>query len=265
MIIDFHTHAFPEKIVSGAVSHLENHYGIKIEQSGRLEGLLQAMEKAGVEKAVFFNVATKPSQVEQANKWILEHASEKLIPFGTLHPEDPAWQQRLEEIAPKVHGIKFHPDFQGFYPDEKAYWPLYESIFALGLPILFHAGDETLPYATPQRLAKVVAAFAGNNIILAHMGGYSRWDEVEQCLLGKDVYFDTSSISWRLEPKRIWELIRRHGAQRILFGTDYPVSSYARELAWIRGEATEEEAELILHKNAERLLGLEASTVSRAG
>lgn len=260
MIIDFHAHAFPEKIVSGAVGHLENHYGIEITQSGRLEDLIQAMETAKVEKAVFFNVATKPSQVEQANKWILEHASEKLIPFGTLHPEDPNWPQRLDEIAPKVQGIKLHPDFQAFYPDDRAYWPLYSAIFARGLPILFHAGDETLPYATPERLAKVVDAFAGNNIILAHLGGYARWDEVERCLVGKDVYFDTSSAFWRLGPEEAWKLIRKHGTHRILFGTDYPVSSYAQELAWIRDYATEEEAELILHKNAEKLLALEANT-----
>jgi predicted TIM-barrel fold metal-dependent hydrolase len=264
MIIDFHVHAFPEKIVSGAVGHLENHYGIKITQSGRLEDLIQTMEKAKVEKAVFFNVATKPSQVEQANKWILEHASEKLIPFGTLHPEDPAWQERLEEVAPFVHGIKFHPDFQEFYPNNKAYWPLYSAIFALGLPILFHAGDETLPYATPQRLAKVVDAFAGNNIILAHLGGYARWDEVDKYLVGKDVYFDTSSVSWRLEPKQAWRLIRKHGAEKILFGTDYPVCTYDKELAWIRGSATAEEEELILHENAEKLLGLK-DTNSKAG
>ena len=85
MIIDFHAHAFPEKIVSGAVGHLENHYGIKIHQSGLYEELLKNMKKAGIDKAVFFNVATKPSQVEQANKWILAHASEDLLPFGTLH------------------------------------------------------------------------------------------------------------------------------------------------------------------------------------
>ncbi|HOB21555.1 MAG: amidohydrolase family protein [Firmicutes bacterium] len=257
MIIDFHAHAFPEKIVSGAVGHLENHYGIKIHQSGLYEELLKNMKKAGIDKAVFFNVATKPSQVEQANKWILAHASEDLLPFGTLHPEDPAWPERLEEIAPRVYGIKLHPDFQAFYPDDKAYWPFYEAIFALDLPILFHAGDETLPYATPQRLAKVVEGFPNSRIILAHLGGYARWQEAEEYIYGKDVWLDTSSVFWRLGSEDAWKLIRKHDRERILFGTDYPVSSYSQEIAWILEHAREDEAELILYRNAARLLKLE--------
>jgi hypothetical protein len=265
MIIDFHAHAFPEKIVSGAVGQLETHYGVKIKQSGRCQALLLNMEKGGIDKAVFFNVATKPSQVANANKWILAHASEKLIPFGTLHPEDPAWPERLKEIAPYVHGIKLHPDFQGFYPDDQTYWPMYEAIFALELPILFHAGDEKLPYAAPERLAKVVAGFPGGKIILAHLGGYARWDEAEKYILGRDVWLDTSSVFWRLGPERTWKLIRKHDPERILFGTDYPLSSYPQELAWIRQYATEKERELFFHKNAERLLGLNAGGKIKAG
>ncbi|HBK69576.1 MAG TPA: amidohydrolase [Firmicutes bacterium] len=256
MIIDFHAHAFPEKIVSGAVGHLENHYGIEIEASGLQEDLLQAMQQAKVKYAVFFNVATKPSQVKQANDWILQHTTEELIPFGTLHPDDPAWRERLSEIKDKVYGIKLHPDFQAFYPDKEKYWPFYKAIFKENLPILFHAGDETLPFSEPKRLAKVVDAFSGNKIILAHLGGYAAWEQVEEYLVGKDVYFDTSSCSWRLAPEDAWRLMRRHGTEKILFGTDYPVSSYARELAWLTEGATDAELEQSLYQNAIKLLKL---------
>ena len=100
------------------------------------------------------------------------------------------------------------------------------------------------------------SAFSGNKIILAHLGGYAAWEQVEEYLVGKDVYFDTSSCSWRLAPEDAWRLMRRHGTEKILFGTDYPVSSYARELAWLTEGATDAELEQILYQNAIKLLKL---------
>ena len=157
--------------------------------------------------------------------------------------------------------MKFHPEYQDFFVDEPKLFPIYEALVKSGLIMLFHAGvDLGFPgpyHCTPSRLKKVLDAFPDSTIIAAHMGGYRYWDDVEKCLIGRNLYLDTS-FSEELDNKRTEKLIKAHGAQKILFGTDSPWCDQAKEVSRIRSlNLSDDEINSILGGNAIRILKLE--------
>lgn len=254
-VIDFHAHVFPEEVAEKAVRHLEEHYKLKIHHTGLLEDLLQSALQENVELLVVHSTATSPSQVENINNWIASIAVDRVVGFGTLHPDYPHYERELDRIKELgLKGIKFHPDFQGFDIDDPKMWPVYRTIGSR-FPVLFHTGDENLEHSSPKKLSRVLESFPELRVIAAHLGGYSRWEEAREYLIGKNLYLDTSSSLWKLEPEEAAEIIRSHGVDRVLFGTDYPIASHREEL--LRFEKlplTEEEKETILWENARRLL-----------
>lgn len=258
-IIDFHNHAFPEKIERKAVNHLEKHYSIDIPSAGSIHALLASAESAGVNYLVLHASATHKNQVISANDWIasLAKSNENLIGFGTVHPgyEDCLGElERIKELGLK--GLKLHPDFQGFNVDDPSMYYIYEAIEP-GFPILIHVGDENLDFSSPRRLSRVLELFPHLTIIGAHLGGYARWDEARQYLVGKKLYLDTSSSLWRIDPKEATELIKDHGVDRIVFGSDYPVVPHGEELdRFLALFLTEDEREKILWENGARILKL---------
>lgn len=126
------------------------------------------------------------------------------------------------------------------------------------MPILFHVGDATSDYSSPKRLANVLDHFPHlKNIIAAHMGGYCEWDEAWKYLVGRDVWFDTSSTFFRLPPHEVKRIILAHGVDRVLWATDYPALSHRDGIAEARTlDLTEDQFEQIFYKNAERLFGV---------
>ena len=166
MRIDFHTHAFPDKLAVNAVPALEKVGGIQAAGDGTIRGLLASMESAGIDRSVVCPVATKPEQVRGINDWVLGIRDERIIPFGSLFPgmADVADEvRRLKDEG--VRGIKLHPDYQKFFVDDEIAFPIYEACEKHGLMILFHAGlDIGLPdpvHAPPEKLASVVERFDG--------------------------------------------------------------------------------------------------------
>ena len=134
--------------------------------------------------AVVQNIATNAKQTAHVNDFAIEPMQEpKLIPFGSVHP-DCDWRYELDRLADNgIKGIKLHPDYQDFYIDEVRMQPIYEYILKKGFILLFPAGlDIGLPnpvHAEPERTANVLGLFAGEKVVLAHMGGFQRWDAVE--------------------------------------------------------------------------------------
>ena len=255
LIIDFHAHAFPEAIAEKAVENLEEHYRIKIENQGCLANLVNNLKEAQVDKAVLLSAATNELQVRKTNDWLVQSKSDQIIPFGTLHPRYANFLQELSFLKSEgIKGIKFHSDFQRFNIDDKRMWPIYEAI-AEDFIVLFHVGDERLNYSSPRKLAKILDAFPKMKVVAAHLGGYMRWDEVETCLLGRELYFDTSSSFWRLSQNRILELIVAHGIDKVLFGTDYPIKTCREEIDNVLNlPLSLEEKKKILGLNAAKLL-----------
>ena len=268
MVIDFHVHGFPDDLAVKAVPALAACAGIPARSDGTVGQIKKSMKNAGVNRSVVLSIATKPAQTEKVNTWSAAIQDEDIIAFGSIHPEYMQWEDELKRIKSLgLKGIKFHPDYQGFFADEPRMFPIYELAIELGLMIIFHAGvDIGLPppcHCTPERLLKVVKQCRGGTIIAAHMGGYAYWDEVEKLLVGQDIYFDTSysiGVINELQAKRI---IQNHGYQRILFATDSPWRDQKEEIEKISGLGLKtQEIQAILGENARGLLKISNSKVS---
>ena len=259
-VVDFHAHAFHDKIAIKAAEQLRDYYGIALAENGLFFHLKQSMIKNKIDKMVIHATATKPSQVELINDYVKSLTEKDIIGFGTMHYAYSNYKAEIERIISLgLKGMKFHPVFQGFKIDDEKMYPIYEQIEGK-LPVLMHMGDKNNDLATPSRLIKMLETFPKMTIIAAHMGGYGELEEAKKYIIGNDkydIYVDTSSSIRFYDPDVTAELIRNHGTDRVLFGTDYPLSLHEYELSvFDKVPLTKDEAEQVLWKNAYRLLGL---------
>lgn len=266
MIIDMHTHAFPDDLAARALEVLTDKSGVPPHTDGTCGGLIESMRRAGIHRSAVMPIATKPSQVRSINSWAagINQSYAELICFGTLHPMQEDWEAEIARLVEdRIVGVKLHPDYQDFYVDDPAMIPIYRALADAGLILMLHAGvDIGLPppvHCTPERLGRVLDVVPGLTAIAAHMGSYLMWDEVEKHLAGRDLYFDTSYSLADMGPERMVELMRKHGTDRILFATDSPWSDQASEVENIRSlPLTDDEKAAIMGGNASRLLGYDA-------
>jgi len=261
MIIDSHTHIYPGKIAQKASVAIGDFYSIPMEYDGTPENLLKEGKAAGIDKFLVHSVATTPLQVESINNFIISEVNahpDEFIGFGTIHPDvaDPEKVFcQLEEG--KLHGIKLHPDFQKFAIDDEKMDPIYK--MAEGrYPILFHTGDQRYAFSNPERISKILKKFPDLQVICAHFGGYSEWDKVRKAYEGYNVYVDTSSALFALEPEQALGLIDFFGEDKVLFGTDYPMWDAKTEINRFKALGLSSETEeKILSKNLLKLLKTE--------
>ena len=262
-IFDAHAHVYPDKIADKAVKAIGEFYNVPIAKNGTVEDLIDGWTDGGVtiaKKCLIHATATTAHQVKSINDYIagIVSKSDRFVGFGTLHTDLDESEmfseaERMLEIGLK--GVKLHPDFQKFYADSSSAQKIYRATEGK-LPILFHAGDFRYGYSSPERIAKVAKDHPKQIVIAAHFGGYSEWEKVEDVYKGLDnVYFDTSSSLPFLDKERAVYLIRKLGAEKFLFGTDYPMWSPLKELdRFLSLPLNESERENILGKNAENLL-----------
>jgi hypothetical protein len=230
MTIDFHVHFFPDNIAERALDHLSTMSGVMPYGDGTFDSLSAFMKKADVDLAVNQPVATNPEQVISINRKMIDiiKMNGGITSFGSMHPGfrlkyNPA--EELSYIASKgIKGIKLHCEYQDFYPDDEKLTPVYEACSKNGLIILFHSGRDigfTSLHATPERLLEV-SRVRGIRLVLAHMGAYRLWDEVEKFLLGvPNVYFDTA-FTMEMDSDQMKSIIMGHGSDKIIFGSDFP-------------------------------------------
>lgn len=256
-VVDVHAHAFDEKIAVKATENLHTYYGIEPATDGRLCHLVDSAKENGIDKLVVCATATKPTQVETINNYVSSLVSEHIIGLGTLHPDYDNIDAEIERMIDLgLSGIKFHSIFQGFKIDDEKALEMFSKIGSK-LPVLIHLGDENSDAASPIRLARVMDAFPEITFIGAHLGGYAEWKQAKECLFGRNLYLDTSSSVRFMKPEEAREIIRAHGADKILFGTDYPLSNHKYEMGLLQKlELTEEEYELIYWKNAYKLFNI---------
>lgn len=258
--IDFHVHFFPESIAAKVVEFLAAHYGIPVSHRGLKEEYVELARTASVQTAVFSTAATKPDQVTAANNWAMANRGNWFIPFGTLHPyaEDTEIDAELARLrAAGIKGIKLHPDFQNFHLDENRAMSLYERLVP-DFILLTHVGDDEAPHkvncATPEQLSRVLELLPGLTVIAAHMGGYQMWGRARDALVGKDVFFDTSSTLDFLPDEDFVRMVRDHGVHKILLGSDYPFRDPGWEVARLsKLELSTAEFEAIVCHNGKRL------------
>lgn len=258
MVIDVHAHIFPQKIACRATDNIGHFYGCSMAADGTVGTLLRWGDQYGVDRFVVHSVATTAKQVDSINSFIAEQVrlhSDRLIGFAALHPDSERIVQQVEEaLQMGLTGVKLHPDFQEFLIDDERAFPIYEAMEGR-MPLLVHTGDSRTEYSKPWRLAKIIDRFPKLDVIAAHFGGYSEWENGALSLALKNVYVDTSSSQFILTPHQVRELIDIFGADHVLFGTDYPMWNPEEELRRLALVPMSEcEREMILHGNMERLL-----------
>lgn len=269
MIIDFHTHIFPEQIAAKTIEKLAAMCSTEPSTDATVGGLLASMREAGIDLSVVLPVVTKPSQFDTVNAFAKEVSRVKgLISFGGIHPDCEDVEEKLEFLASEgFRGIKLHPDYQGVYIDDERYIRIIRKAVSLGLCVILHAGvDAGLPdpvHCPPDRSARMLDAVYPDGmidealIIFAHSGGHAMAEEVKKHLCGKNVWFDLAYTLGHAPLEETADIIRTHGAERILFATDSPWSSQPRDVGLMdKLGLSAEEKEMILWKNAAGLLGL---------
>ena len=261
MLIDFHTHAFPEKIAGRAIGSLAHAAGgLRPQTAGTAESLKAEMERDGVDIAVIQSIATNPHQQAKVNDFAMElNKDESLFAFGSVHPDATDALEELERIAAGgLKGVKFHPEYQGFYADDEKMKPIYKKISDLGLITLFHAGTDIgfpPPYhATPEHMKNALRWF-DSPVVAAHWGGAGCGPEVLETLCGENLYFDLS-FGYGVISKPIAQgIVDKHGPDRLLFGSDMPWHRPEWELRLINSlDLSDTDREKIFWKNAKHLL-----------
>ncbi len=263
LVIDFHTHCFPEKIAKATIEKLSYISGGLIPQTdGTKDSLLYLMSKDGVDKSVVLSIATNAKQQKNVNDFAVSLKSEKIIPFGSVYPFSDDWEEELEKLkANGIKGIKLHPDYQQFFVDDERLFPIYKKIEKLEFILIFHAGEDfgfSPPYkATPERLRKV-ATFIETPVVCAHWGSLSMGEDVLKYLCDIDnCYFDTAFGYGTMPKDRAKRILDKRGTDKILFGSDSPWNAPSWDIGMIKTMGlTEEEENKIFYKNAENLLGL---------
>ncbi len=266
MVIDFHTHIFPDKIAKKTIEYLEKEGNVKAATDGTLTGLLGSMRENRIDISVVMPVVTKPEQFDNVNAYAAEINGKKgIFSFGGIHPDTEDYRVSLERIKEYgLPGIKLHPDYQRTFVDDPRMVRIIDYATELGLIVLLHAGmDIGLPdpiHCTPQRTVRMLEQInrPEAKIILAHTGGYQLWDEVEEYLVGRNVSFDISFSLGRIPDRQLLRIIENHGADRILFATDSPWDGQGSILKRFKDLGLpKEEEDRILYRNAQELLGLQ--------
>ena len=261
MIIDIHTHAWPEKVAQKARENLETIFKVKLVGAPTVDTLLKFMQKNQIDISVVCGVAVRAELVPAINDWLFSVRSKKIKAFCAMHPEYALWKEELKRIKENADGIKFQPEFQNFYVDDERLYPIYEEISNLNLPILFHCGEElsgTMQVrSSPPRILKIKEAFPDLKIIAAHFGGFKFWDEVKKHLLGRDIYLDTSFFFDYLPKEEIVSLLSNHRKDRLLFGTDFPLIDQKKDIDFLKSlKLGKDLKEKIFYHNASEILKL---------
>lgn len=261
MLIDFHTHCFPDALAPRAVQKLSLSSGGLIPYTdGTVAGLQDCMKKNGVDISVVLNIATNAKQQKNVNDFAASINNKKTVySFGSVFPfaDDALYElERIKSLG--LCGVKLHPDYQGFDVDDERLIPLYKKISQLGLVTVFHAGfDYGFPppyHATPQKMANAIKWF-DTPVVAAHWGGINCCEDVIKYLCGKNVYFDVS-FGYSMMPKYYAEKIMQlHTPDKMLFGTDTPWHTADMELRLLNTLGlSQSDMDKITHQNALKLL-----------
>ena len=260
-IIDIHTHIYPEKIAQKATESVRDFYELEgsVAMNGTVDMLLERGKKAGISQFVVLPVSNAPNRVRHINEFLLEQYKfhDCFIGFGTLHADMENLHEEVQWILDHgLKGIKMHPDSQRFNIDDPRLMPVYEQLQGV-IPVMLHMGDQRYNFSHPARLRKVLDNFPKLEVIAAHFGGYSMYETAREILSDKDCIFDISSSMMFMEPGVAEKYINYYGAERLAYGTDYPLWDPVTEVnRFLQLKLSDEQFEQIAHKTAQRILKL---------
>ncbi len=261
-VFDFHVHCYPEKVAEKAILAV-GPLGLQTYFNGTVAGLRQSMLDAGICGALNLPLANTPDNTRGVNAWAAANNTAPIYSLGSIHPDDPEPRRTLDWIKSLgLKGIKMHPEYQRFKIADPRLDPIWEGCIANNLFVLTHAGKDIAfpppPNSDPASVAALHRRHPALRLVVAHMGSWGMWQEAEDCLVGLPLYLDLAFTPGYLEDDRLLRMIRNHGADRVLFGTDAPWQSQKEALEYFsRLPLHDAERELILYRNAAGLLGLE--------
>ena len=280
MIIDFHTHCFPDDIAAIAIDKLSRMSRSRAFTDGTLTGLIASMKKSGIDTSVILPVATHAGQVEKINAIAARlneaYAAQGLMSFGGIHPDYADYKRELARLSANgIKGIKIHPVYQFTDINDLKFLRILHRAAELDLTVVTHAGQDIgFPgevRCSPPMIRSAVDEIGAFKFVLAHMGGWRDWDLSLKYLADTKVYIDTAFSFGEITPRpdeqfsqaektmldenAFMRFFAAFGAERILFGTDSPWSAQNETRAFIENLPIEKSAkEQILGKNAQKLL-----------
>jgi len=280
VIIDFHTHVFPPEIKKNRNKYIERDpcfailYSDPKAKIATAEELIAGMDEAGVDISVILNIGwTTHELCVETNDYIIDSVArypQRLVGFCAVQPQSPkAAAAEIERCAGVgIRGVgEMRPDIQLFdLGDEMVMEPLVEVLKEHRLALLLHASEpigHDYPgkgIMTPDMLYPFITSFPDLTIVCAHWGGglpfYALMPEVKKAI--GNVYFDSAASPFLYTPEVYQQVIKLVGADKVLFGSDYPLLTQRRLLNEIDTlDLAEETKNLVLAGNALRLLGIE--------
>lgn len=258
-IIDMHTHVYPDMIATKAAQNIRNYYHLGENMDGTISTLLDRGTQAGVSKYLILPVAVKPDHVHTINLFTRDQmqSHESFVGFGTIHAGMENLVEELDNIkAMGLKGIKLHPDCQRFDIDDPRLFPVYEELQGK-MPMMIHLGDETYDHSHPARLRRVLDLFPKLQVCAAHFGGHTMYETAKEYLSDTNCIMDISSTLMFLDKKTAEGYVNHYGAERLAFGTDYPVWDPVREVErFLSLDLTAQQKEQIAWKTATEFLNL---------
>ena len=289
MLIDFHTHTFPDELANKVILKIAGDASIRHYTEGTNSSLLESMDRSAVDMSVILPVVTKPSQCETINrvaKDVNDRYFPRLLSFGGIHPDNTDYREILKALAESgIKGIKLHPLYQGVAIDDIRNLRIIDCASELGLIVVIHAGkDLSFPgdFADPDRIRRMLDEVQSEKIVLAHMGSYARWEEVYELLCGRGAYLDTSFALNPIRPLQdtpkgrdslaansmlvsplnrelFRKMVEKNGVDHMLFASDSPWGDQKETFDLVDECLNESEKEAVYYGNALRLLELQDS------
>ena len=237
MIIDIHAHVFPDEIAAKAVAELAVCIDFTYHpvSDGTVSGLLKNMDDWDIDISVLQPVVMKQAQFRKINEWTAGLCSDRIAAFGGIFPWTNDYKRDIDFVVSLgLKGLKLHPEYQDFIVDDEHMLKLYDYALSKGLILFFHAGvDTAFPppvKSSPHQFKRIAELMGGGIIVATHLGGYEQWDDVETELAGTDVYMDTATGFEYFSHEQFLRILEKHGADKIMFGSDAPWSNAGAEL-----------------------------------
>ena len=259
-VIDCHDHVYNKKLAARTVAGVGKFYDVQMNCSGLADELIEISQKSPIKRFIINSVAVSPKSVCKLNDFIsgLCNEHEEFTGLGTLHPDMDNIDEEIDRIISLgLKGIKLHPDTQGFNADCENAFKIYEKIQGR-LPLLIHAGDYRYDFSHPSRIANIVDTFPNLTVVAAHLGGWSIFEQAVPFMKDLKCYMDISSVMPFIPEEKVSELINLYGADRLMFGSDFPMWNPVKEYeSFMKFDLTDEQREKILWRNAAKVFDID--------
>lgn len=275
-IIDGHVHTFSsDEVAKKIIDSFNNIYDIAFNNpgSGTIDDVLANMDSEGIDRTVMANFAP-PKILHENNLWTIDTAKEnnRLIPLVSFHPDMKGrlWSFLECYMNEGAKGVKLHPMAQGFEPLNRRFEEIYRYCSDTRFPVVFHCGRvanaRLNEYSDLDRILPVIDRYPEIPFILTHMADGNVNDVIKTANNYTNVYFDTSIVitgyppimktnipSW-LDDGEVVDVINTIGADRIIFGSDYPWGSPGHDAVRIMGmKLNDMQKRLIFSENSVRI------------